>query len=245
MKIAVWGSDTVAGKALSEEFQQDHEVSAETLNSIPLTEIDQVCSTNDVLIYCGDTSASSWDSGFGNLTCDLNVVAKLVDAAQTQECQFVFLSSDAVFNGPWLFHDEYTSRCEKTAIARRIKKLEDIVLNYSRGTVIRSNILGTSEDNSSFLDELLDNVLSGKTCRVDATTFSSPILVGDFARITALVVRELPTGIVHVSGAERTTPWSFAIQLTSALGLPRTLIQPVINDHERTERSLRCERLTG
>ena len=244
MKIALLGSDTVAGQALASSMSSIDQLTTYGLQQVCQLDVNQLSQSNDVIIFCGDASKSSWDSTFGDLTRDLKTIPDLCAAAGDHDCQLVFLSSDAVFSGPWLFHDESAERCNNSMIARQLTTLEDSVLSTAKGTVIRSNILGSSSSNTSFVDDLFEIVITGNTYHADATSFGSPIMSDDFARAVSGLLQQLPTGVLHLSGAERTTPWNFAVHLVTAMGLARNLVQPANANGCRSERALRCERIT-
>jgi dTDP-4-dehydrorhamnose reductase len=157
----------------------------------------------------------------------------------------VYVSSDAVFSGPWVFHAEDSQSFDGSGSAREIRQLESQVLALPNGSVVRSNILGTTADSKSYLDQTVDAILSVQSCRLDATAYASPIAAETFGGILSRIIMQQPRGVLHLSGAERTSPWSFASHLAAVMGSPRNLIQPSAEIQSGTERSLRCSRITS
>lgn len=177
----------------------------------------------DCVIYCGPESHSSWESDVSSrvLTTPEEQAVRWAMAARTANAAFVMVSSDAVFTGPWMFHDEQSpSHCDSPA-SQAILRNEAAVRSAHPGVlVIRTNAFGWSPTGDGFVENLFQKIESRRGIDPDHIRHSTPILATDLADIIDRAVAEGLTGIFHVAGAERVSPTQFAQRLADQFDLP-------------------------
>ncbi len=145
----------------------------------------------------------------------------LVDASQRAEARLTVLSTDAVFAGPRMFHDEHSSALSKHPLARAAVAMER-ALEGSGALVVRTHAYGWSprEDELSFAERVWLSLTEGLPCTIDPHAYAAPILAADLARLLWLAYERGLSGLYHIAGAERTSACRFAGELASLAGLP-------------------------
>lgn len=171
------------------------------------------------VIFCGAAARSSWEHtglSFANSDAELWALA----AAQ-EEVHFTMISSDAVFTGPWMFHDESSASICESAEAAEIRKIESRVREVCpKSLIVRTNAFGWSPfGNHGWLESLLSAMESNRTLNLDPICHGTPILASDLADYLAPALEDELTGVFHIAGAERVSPYRFANQLASAFEL--------------------------
>ncbi|MEZ6128358.1 MAG: sugar nucleotide-binding protein [Planctomycetaceae bacterium] len=251
-RILILGADTVAGRSLAQRFAEHSDVSAlwfRTAEPIVGCRVTHLTGTSlatevaaaDVVVFCGDASRSSWDDRFGQFSAERRWLQKCVDAVSATNRRLVYISSDAVFCGPWVFHDDNSRSLAHDPVARTLLKYEDLVASVRDSLIVRTNIV--SCDDGSFLRKAVDRLVSQRTVTVDAGTYGTPLSADEFAVSVEQCLSSNLSGYVNVGGAERTTPFHLAVSLASALNVGTNRLQPKASDGQTTERSLRCQRL--
>ncbi len=251
--IAVVGADTVVGHVVAKELAGTRHIRSFTLRpsslpgagakgSIGLHDPLATLDGADCIIFCGDASRSSWDSGFGSLATDEKFLPLYAGAAAEVGVPLIFVSSDAVFRGPWVFHEEASDAFDDSDFAQRLRNLEHTVLRTKSNLVVRTNAIGSTGHGDAFLDTIVDAVLNQHGRALDCSTWSTPVAASLFAAMLCECLKHRVSGTLHLSGAERTSPWSFAGHLAVEMGSHRGLFTPARDERHRTERSLRCSR---
>ena len=199
----------------------------------------------DVAVFCGGASRSSWDDQFGSFSAERNWLKSLIAAASKSDARFVYVSSDAVFTGPWVFHgDETSSEITNTATdktAAAIVRFESQVAELSNSMIVRTNVLDWAPN--SFLGERLDALISAGRLVLDARTYSTPIFEQHFTPLLAECLNRDVTGYINIAGAERTSPFAFLTQLSNNMESATAELKPNAMVKGTNERSLRCSRL--
>jgi dTDP-4-dehydrorhamnose reductase len=178
------------------------------------------------VVYCGYGAASSWDDSAYTDRDRASQVEELARTAASVGANFLLISSDAVFTGPKLFHDE-SEPVVGDGVAGELQAVEQAALAFSdrmRVLVARVNAVGWSRDAASFAEGLWHGLEQGEPVNVDASSYATPILASDAADLLLRCCRARLAGIVHIVGAERTSQLRFAHELAQAAGFDRRLV---------------------
>lgn len=248
-RILIVGSDSVTGTSIASHLSSQSEVKTLSLStqSGPQTRQRSLIESFgfadaadfDTIIFCGGAAGSSWNADFGCFDVEKNWLSKCAEFANNIKAQLVYISSDAVFSGPWVFHTDGDNPGSNSRTAKAILKWEGVAASATEHLIVRCNVLGLGA--AGFLTSLVDTLEENRDACVDAGTSSTILLSNDFARTLLECVRQEMTGQVNIAGGERTTPFLFATQLAGQLGSTSTILANSAGGLKG--QSLRCDRL--
>jgi dTDP-4-dehydrorhamnose reductase len=180
----------------------------------------------ECVVYCGYAAASSWDESATTGIDQPWQVEELARTAASVGANFLLISSDAVFTGPKLFHDE-SEPVAADGAGQQLHAAEQAALAFSdrmNVLVARTNAIGWSRNAASFAERLWESLERREPVTVDASSFATPIPAVDAAELVLRCCRARLSGVVHIVGAERTSPFRFAQELAEAAGFDRRLV---------------------
>jgi dTDP-4-dehydrorhamnose reductase len=178
------------------------------------------------VVYCGFAAASSWDESATSGMDQPWQVEELARTAASVGANFLLISSDAVFSGPKLFHDE-SEPVAGDGPGQQLHAIEQAALAFGdrmHVLIARTNAMGWSRNSASFAERVWESLERGETVTVDASSFATPIPAVDAAELVLRCCRARLSGVVHIVGAERTSPFRFAQELAEAGGFDRRLV---------------------
>ena len=155
------------------------------------------------------------------------------------------ISSDAVFAGPKLFHDE-SEPVAGDGPCQHLHAVEQAALAFSDRTrvlVVRTNAIGWSRNGASFAERVWDVLERHERIEVDASSFATPVLAVDAAELLWCACRARLSGVIHIVGAERTSPYRFALELADAAGFDRRRV--VVKENGAAESDSSAHRETS
>lgn len=177
----------------------------------------------DWVVYCGAAANSSWSVDPEKFASKDPVVAvrNWVNAAELHSARFTHISSDAIFTGPWMFHEEDCQGLCESEQAEVIRAIEREVSLCENTLIIRTNVFGWTPAGygAGEMENLLHELETGTFSRLDCYRHATPLLATDLAAIIEHAYQERLTGIYHVAGGERISPVEFVQRLASAFGL--------------------------
>jgi dTDP-4-dehydrorhamnose reductase len=182
----------------------------------------------DWIVYCGTAAVSSWESNAKTCGDDHLLVGELARAAAGVDARLAVISSDRVFSGPTMFHveSEPTSCDEQAASLRAIEQAAmSVDQNHRPALVIRTNVLGWSAAGESFAEQIWHSLEQHKAVELDCVSYATPILATDLAKLMLRCFRAGLHGVLHIGGAERTSPFRFGQELAAAAGFDRRLVR--------------------
>lgn len=179
----------------------------------------------DWVLFCGAAARSAWDPKTLE-TIDESIVSTAADWAKAcadAGVRFLMVSSDAVFTGPWMFHDEQSVGVCQSSQAHAVRATETAVREVApNALILRTNAYGWSADpvNNGWLENLLGEVEMRRFVEQDSIRHATPILATDLAAIIERACLENLSGTFHVAGAERVSPLKFTQRLADLFALP-------------------------
>lgn len=176
------------------------------------------------ILHCGPWSSSSWDPPAApvDAKAEARLCLALADAARSVKARLTMLSTDAVFSGPWIFHDEQASPAgddPRSSPARRV----EAALKDTDALIVRTHAYGWSPPGAepSWVELLWHRLAEGAPMPLDPDQHATPILVSDLAELLEEAYRRGLTGLYHIAGSERVSMCRFAGELALAFQLPR------------------------
>lgn len=178
----------------------------------------------DEVVYCGPESRSGWEPDCGDALSESTVEAAAMWAAAAKEAAagFTLISSDAVFTGPWMFHDEESLALCQSRAAALIRETEKRVTQACPSAlIVRTNAFGWSPlGERGWLESLMADIENHQVLDCDFIGHATPILATDLAFILCRAWDEGLRGVYHIAGAERISPLQFAQRLADHFELP-------------------------
>ncbi len=253
-RVVIVGVDSVVGRSLAGQLSARFSVTGlclkhpEFVEGCPTSRIEanvlaEQLESADVVIFCGGAARSSWDSEFGDFDAEAEWLKPCVEGAKKAAARLVFVSSDAVFDGPWVFHDDDSGSYSARHPAIRLRDFESVVAKVRNSLIVRTNVVGVDPSGCGFINRILERLDANECEHVDAGVYSTPIAAQEFAIALCECVITGTAGVVNIGGAERTTPFTFAISLAASLGIDAEQFVPSKHSGESREQSMRCERL--
>ena len=174
------------------------------------------------IVHCGPLASGSWDvpepcpDGKGLA----RVCRLLAETSQAVESRLTVISSDALFAGPRLFHDEKSTAASRQPFAAAIRQAEK-ALEGTHALVVRTHAYGWSPAGTSpgFAERVWQALVEGRSARFDPHRHATPMLASGLAEPLWLAYRRGLEGTYHVAGAERASAYRFAVELAAAFGL--------------------------
>ncbi|MBA3315506.1 MAG: sugar nucleotide-binding protein [Planctomycetota bacterium] len=226
--IFVVGTDTIAGANLATHWTDGgrsvngfkRDVSDPDFGPTALDEARaQLAATKpEVVVYCGAASESAWSWPAIDAAAegDLRVWAR---AVRDFGCRFTYVSSDAVFTGPWLFHAEDSTHHCQSLEAGRLRSMEELAQRIvADALIVRTNTFGWSSNGEGWIESLIAS-LEDEMLDADPVRHATPILASDLASILTRAHEEALSGFLHVAGAERVSHAAFVRMLADQFGL--------------------------
>lgn len=180
------------------------------------------------VVYCGRAAASSWDECAANCDGEAKDLARVAQAVAEAGGRLAVISNDRVFAGPRMFQGE-SDPVADDAHAQSLRSLEQAALELDAATqrvlVVRTNAFGWTVAGNSFAERIWNALDNRQPIELSASSFATPILASDLAELLLRCFRARLHGIVHLGGAERTSPFRFAQELAVAAGFNPRLVQ--------------------
>ena len=189
----------------------------------------------DQLVYCGPSSASTWDNTVGLRpdVDDVAVAGRWAAAANEYGARLTVISTDGIFTGPWVYHEEDSTCHCSSREARSVRRIEKTTaVRCPDALIVRTNVFGWSHSDG-WLEQLCVDLEDGSAGPFDFLRHATPMLATDLADVLFAAWSAQLGGIYHISGAERTNPNQFAVRFADEFGLPAP---KAVNGNQMLER---------
>jgi dTDP-4-dehydrorhamnose reductase len=177
----------------------------------------------DWLIYAGSLSAANWDLPASDPAWEHepSMTDGLIAACRRLKAKLIAISSDAVFTGPKMFHEESEPTKSTHHAAGLILQHEQRLIEGG-ALVARTHVYGWAPAGveAGLVERIAQSLLDAAVPPVDGWRYATPILATDLAEFLLRAAERNLTGIYHLSGAERTNPFRLANELAAILGVP-------------------------
>ena len=151
----------------------------------------------------------------------------LVRWSAANDCKFVFLSTDSVFDGKRGGYEETdpTNPVNKYATTKCLAE-EVIRAATNNHLIVRSNIYGWNvQEKSSLAEWVLNNLKAGKGIKGFADVIFSPLLVNTLAEIMLKLIDGNKTGTYHAASADEVSKYEFAVLIADVFGINSGLVE--------------------
>jgi dTDP-4-dehydrorhamnose reductase len=172
-----------------------------------------------------------------DLCIDVNINASkyLFDASQRFFAQFIFLSTDFVFDGEKGNYIETDEANPLSFYAKSKVEAENMLLNsdYKDWVIARTIIVfgkGNNLSRSNIVLWVKESLEAGKEINVVNDQFRTPTWAEDLAWGCIKLCETGQRGIYHLSGKDYISMYDFAIQIADFYGLDKSLITEISSE---------------
>ncbi len=162
---------------------------------------------------------------------NVEATARLLLDAETYSKYFVFLSTDFVFDGQQGMYREDADPNPISWYGQTKLEAEAVVQTAEIPWAIVRTCLVYGKKPEGGRDNLygwvLNSLRAGKAIQVVDDQWRTPTWVEDLSTGIALLIGRRATGIWHLSGPDRWTPYRMALEIAALHGLPSELISRV------------------
>lgn len=158
-----------------------------------------------LVIHCAGVSSVAEAQKNPVLAKKINIEVTYFIAELARDIQFVFFSSDQVFDGRKGNYNETDPPNPLHVYGETKAAAEQMILKNPKHLVLRTSINGGTSvaGNRSFNEQFWQALMSGPGMKLFTDEFRCPIFAGETARATWQLSEKKCVGIVHVAGAER------------------------------------------
>jgi dTDP-4-dehydrorhamnose reductase len=154
----------------------------------------------------------------------------LLTAAQQYRCNFLFVSTDFVFDGKKGMYKEIDERKAVNYYGQTKIWAEDLVMQYPFDWSIIRTVLVYGKPltgRNNIITLVKEKLLAGETYSVFSDQVRTPTYVEDLANAIVLMIERNKKGVYHISGETIVTPYQMAIATAEFLNLNTLLIKEV------------------
>ncbi|MGA2029011.1 MAG: SDR family oxidoreductase [Verrucomicrobiota bacterium] len=162
-----------------------------------------------LVIHCAAVSTITEVQKNPKLAQKLNVEVTGLLAELASEAQFIFFSTDLIFDGRKGNYVETVAPNPLHFYGETKVAAEEIVLKNSRNLVVRTSLNGglSRAGNRGFNEQLRLSLQKSDGMKLFTDEFRSPIPAVETARAVWELVEKNCTGIFHVAGAKKLSRW--------------------------------------
>jgi dTDP-4-dehydrorhamnose reductase len=156
-------------------------------------------------------------------------VTTLLNAAE-QQCFFIFISTDFVFDGATGMYSEEDKPNPVNYYGKTKLEAEEAVAEYAYDWAIVRTVMVYGKpvlSRSNILSIVKEKLERRESYKVVDDQVRTPTYVGDLADGIVSIIQKRATGIFHISGAEVMTPYQMASRAAAYLNLDGSHIQRV------------------
>jgi dTDP-4-dehydrorhamnose reductase len=196
------------------------------------------------IIHCAAATNLDWCEAHPEEAEKLNVDASslLAEIARDLNAQFVYISTDAVFDGKRGNYSETDEPCPLSVYARTKLSGEHAVLERHGSTlIVRINIYGWNVQQKLSLGEwFLKQLQEEKEVPGFTDVTFCPTLVNDLAEVLLRMLDRGLSGLYHVAGSERISKYEFGRCVAKTFGLDPGKVFPtrIVEANLKARRSL-------
>lgn len=203
------------------------------------------------IIHCAAATNVDWCEDHPLQAQQVNVQASscLAEIARDLDARFIYISTDAVFDGERGNYSETDEPAPLNVYAKsKLGGEQEVLRLYPSALIVRANIYGWNAQNKPSLAEwILGQLLAGRQVPGFTDVYFSPLLANDLAEVLLAMLDCGLSGIYHVVGSERISKYEFARSVAATFGfdLDRVSTARLTESRLRAPRPLDTSLSTG
>jgi dTDP-4-dehydrorhamnose reductase len=183
------------------------------------------------IIHCAAATNVDWCEDHPELAEQANVQASsfLAETAQELDARFVYISTDAVFDGKRGNYSETDQPAPLSVYAKsKWRGEQEVLRRHSSPLIVRVTIYGwNAQPKQSFAEWVLGEIAAGKQVRGFSDVYFCPMLANDVAEVLLTILDRGLTGLYHVVSSERVSKFDFARRVATAFNLGVDRVVPM------------------
>lgn len=191
----------------------------------------------DVVIHAASIGSVDFCERQRNICKLVNVdgTKHLVNACKKISSHFIYLSSNAIFDGKNPPYSEL-SATNPVNYYGTTKLAGETLINSSglNATIVRPVLMfgwNLSSQRKNPATWIIDELRNDKTVRLVSDVFNNPVLNTDVARVIWEIIANKQLGIFHVAGYDRVSRYEFGLAVAKVFGLNSKLITSVTSNY--------------
>jgi dTDP-4-dehydrorhamnose reductase len=174
------------------------------------------------VMHCAAATDVDWCEAHPHEADRLNaaVPAAIADITSRIGAQFLYISTDSVFDGERGNYAETDIPAPVNVYAKtKLQGEREVLRRNPSAAIARVNLYGWNAQNKDSLAEwILKELTLGKPVPGFSDVIFCPILVNDLSDVLLAMLDQALTGIYHVVGSEPATKYEFARRVASTFG---------------------------
>jgi dTDP-4-dehydrorhamnose reductase len=157
--------------------------------------------------------------------------AQLLVQAESAGSHFIYLSTDFVFDGEQGFYREDDPQNPVNwygftkVQAESMVEISDIPWTIVRTCLVYGNTMAGTRSN--IISWIKENLANGRQIKLVTDQWRTPTFVEDLAKGILLIIRQKATGVFHLSGKDRLSPYEIGLRTAAYFSLDASLIEQV------------------
>ncbi len=245
MRVLITGGSSLLGKHLTESKPDNVDLSSTwftryisactyQLNVCDKSQVAYVFeqAKPDVVIHCAAVGSVDYTESHYSETRQVNVLGtqNVLQATQDAKALFVYISTNAVFDGSAPPYDEERYRQPVNRYGSIKREAENLVMASHDWLIIRPFLLygyPYPGGRSNWLVTILDKLGKGEIVKLVDDTYWQPSLAWDVAQAIWRLVELGKQGIYHVASDDRMSLYGFGLKVAQNWDYDIGLIEPI------------------
>ena len=225
-----------AGVSVAGQYwQHPLQIPGVTTHKINLRDHDSIRTTLELLrpeaiIHCAAATNVDWCEDHPQEAYEINarVSGILAETAHVLGARFVYISTDAVFDGEVGGYSESDSTSPLNTYAKsKLQGEREVLRVHPESLVMRVNIYGWNAQNKYSLAEwVLSELSAGKSVPGFIDVWFCPMLANDLAELIVAAIKRELRGVYHVSGSEKISKYDFARRVAETFEFYTDAVKP-------------------
>ena len=176
----------------------------------------------DAVIHCAAMTNVDECENQADITYEINAYApaRLAEIANSMGAKFIFISTDAVFDGTKGEPYAETDQVNPINVYGKSKAIaEELMERYENNLILRTNMYGFNRSNNVSLSEwVMRSISSGQRITMFYDVLFSPLLVNTLVSAIESTVANNIKGILHIGSSDFISKYEFGIFLSQLMG---------------------------
>ena len=186
----------------------------------------------DVVIHCAAVGSVDYTESHFTETRQVNVLGteNVLKASQDAKALFVYISTNAVFDGSSPPYDETHHRQPVNRYGSIKREAENLVMDSRNWLIIRPFMLygyPYQGGRGNWFTAILSLLSGGETAKLVNDTYWQPSLALDVAQAIWRLIELQVEGVYHVASDDRMSLYQFGLKVAEVWGYDPALIQPI------------------